>query len=195
MADTAQLTLTAVSNQAGGVYTFPYEFTVNGTTNVPLMCDTFQNEISVGQSWTANVFPLLSAGSNGLFSSLQNSQTLYDEAGLILQGVLGQGPLASYSGLNPGLGNWAVWNLLDPGDTSGNPYGSVLTDLENAAFADAHDTSGLGNVVIYTPVNGTIGNSPQELIGLVPEPCTLALMSIGLFICGSIMRRRRRQLR
>jgi hypothetical protein len=207
VADTAQLTLTALSNNSAGAYTYPYVFTVNATTNVPLMCDTFQNQVQSGDSWTANVFPLLSAGTsgNGLFSSLPNSQQynqqLYDAAGLIYLGVLGQGPLANYAGLsNTALGSWAIWDLFDPGtsqlQSSGviDPYSTAdLTALDQVALANVGDTTDLANVVVYTPVNGQVGgSSPQEFIGVVPEPATLALMAAGLLSCGGIVRRKRR---
>lgn len=126
-ADTVSMVFTGPSgNNSGGVYTYPYHFTVNGTPNVPLMCDDFKDEISSGQSWQATVTPIGSAGtSGGMFAGesfslgsgvTYTSQTAYDAAGLIYLAVLNQGPLSGEVGtLSSGLANWAVWNLLSQG--------------------------------------------------------------------------------
>jgi hypothetical protein len=64
-----------VSNNLGGVYIYPYEFKVNGTANVPLMCDYFTNEVTVDESWTANVSPITAinkAGANRLYNVISS---------------------------------------------------------------------------------------------------------------------------
>lgn len=196
---TVQLTLTGlgVGNNSGGVYTFPYDFTVGGTTGVQLMCDTFQNEIYQNESWTANVTSILSAGTSGLFkgttpSSISSQQILYDEAGLVYLGALGLGPLASLTGTqDSGLANWAVWQLFDPESSASDPYASstALGNLLSAAATDAanpNDLALLANVVVYTPTGaaptgpGAPYGQPQEFIGTVPEPGIVGLLVFGL---------------
>jgi hypothetical protein len=206
-ADTVKLTGTGPGNNSGGVYTYPYIFTVNGVTNVPLMCDSFLNEVYVGETWTANVNPITSAGnagsaSAGLYASNPNSQNLYDAAGLIYLGALGKGPLAGTAGitsLSTGLANWAIWDLFDPGIT--DPYGtlpfslSTLNSLDNTALSDVGAYKGLlADVVVYTPLSGTqqpAGDGvPQEYIGMVPEPSSLLMMGSGVLGLAGFARRR-----
>lgn len=201
-------------NNSGGVYTYPYNFTVNGTQNVPLMCDTFTNEIYQGETWSAYVSPITgvtTATHLGLFAGESDSAILYDAAGLIYLGALGVGPLAStYSGANlsSGLANWAIWNLFEPSSVASNPYGSgqpsstFLNSLDSTAIADVSTVQGYAanisllnadDVVVYTPQTGTqvpsIDGTPQEFIGRVPEPGITALLGFGLTSLWALRRR------
>jgi hypothetical protein len=190
VADTAQLTFTGPGGgSSGGVYTYPYELTVNGTA-ASLMCDTFQNEITQGEQWTATVNHLADGGTNGLFKG-SGQQTLYNEAGLLYLGAVN-------GTITGDIANWAVWNLFDPN----TPNSSGLTDpYSSAQLADALAsvsgyTSGLANVLIYTP-NGdgdAIGTGPQEFLGLdpppVPEPTSMVLLGSGVLAFAGTLRRR-----
>src|ERR1039458_8196414 len=58
---TVNMQLTSVGgNNAGGVYTYPYYFSINGAAPVALICDSYDNEVIVGETWTATVSSLLS---------------------------------------------------------------------------------------------------------------------------------------
>lgn len=189
-ADPVSMTFTGPSGyNSGGYYTYPYVFTVDGTPNVPLMCDTFAYDISSGEQWTATVNPITSAAGTGLFTSQAN----YDAAGLIYLGTLGQGPLAGYvdlssgaaiTNLSQGLANWAVWDLFDPG-TTGPFSSSSISALDTLALNDINSNtlSLLNGVFVYTPTDAPAGyGMPQEFIGsyAVPEPGILSLLGFGL---------------
>ena len=60
-ADTLKLVSTG-SNIAGGVYAYPYYFSINNSaTLTPLMCLSYDNRVTTGESWTATVTALTSS--------------------------------------------------------------------------------------------------------------------------------------
>jgi hypothetical protein len=163
------------TNNGGGVYTYPYNFSINGGMSTPLICDTYDNEVTGGETWQATVSGLLSG--NGLFGS---SPTNYKAAGLIFQGILA-------GNINPTAGNWAIWGLFSPTAQSeayfqsSGAAGIMGQYLTAAAYAPASAFDGL---VLYTPVAGTQSccGLPQEYIGRVsvPEPGELSLLGVTL---------------
>jgi hypothetical protein len=194
-ADPVQLLFTGVAgNNSGGVYTYPYNFTVtdgsNVSTNVPLMCNSYTNDINFNESWSANIHDITQAGTLGLWAgqtltfgnTLYNSQAAYDAAGVIFLAGQGLGPLVSFSPsitLSNGLANWAIWNIFYPGLSGpfAPPYTqSQLDALELQALTyvqqntDVTLNSLLAGIVVYTPVAGSQGSNPlpQELVGGVP---------------------------
>ena len=169
-------------NNSGGVYTYPYYFSINGGPSVPLMCDTFINHITQGETWSANVTSLL--GGQGLFG---NQLLDYKAAGLIYLGVLN-------GTIDPNTGNWAVWNLFDPGVTTN---AAVLSLDTSSLWLAAHSPSSAFNgLVLYTPVGGKPGWGPQEFIGynpgciVTPEPTSLLFLSTGLLGIAAIVRKK-----
>lgn len=186
LADSVNLTLIGPGgNNGGGVYTYPYNFSINGGPSTPLICDTFDNEVISGESWTANVNGLLSG--NGLFG---NDPLAYKAAGLIFEGILA-------NTVNPTVGNWAIWGLFSSNAAS-NPYffgsGAALLDAQYLLTAAFTSNNAFNGLVLYTPVSGTQswGGTPQEFIGLVPasEPGELSLIfatlvfGLAVIICG-----------
>jgi len=96
-------------NNAGGVYTYPYYFSINGKAPVALICDTFDNQVIVGETWKANVVSLLSG--QGLFG---NQLLDYKAAGLIFKSILN-------GTLSINAGNYAIWGLFST-NAQNNPY-------------------------------------------------------------------------
>ncbi len=204
-ADTVTLNLvnTLPNNSAGGVYVYPYNFSVNGSTTLTaLLCDDYNHEVQLGESWTANVNTLAAAAAGaGNFGATAN----YYKAGWLFEQLVSQAPYASPESIN-----WAIWKILSPGITVPSSVMGASTTQGTVAWwlnqiPTTIDPNALGNIVVYTwngntntIVNGP-GGPPQEYFGTgsvpggptgtVPEPASMILMLTG---CGAIFLRRRK---
>ena len=175
-------------NSGGGVYTYPYNFSINGGASTALICDAFDNEVVSGETWTANMSGLLSG--NGMFGS---ATTKYKQAGLIFKGIL-SGNVGAVAG------NWAIWGLFSQ-NAALNPFfassGAAVLQTQYLAAALNGPDSAFDGLVLYTPISGTQtrGNGvPQEYIGYdphysAPEPgslllCGMAFATIGAGLFG-----------
>jgi hypothetical protein len=183
---TVNMQLTSVGgNSAGGVYTYPYYFSINGAAPVALICDSYDNEVIVGETWQANVSSLLSG--QGLFG---NQLLDYKAAGLIFKSILN-------GTLSANVGNYAMWGLFSTNAQS-NPYfqssGAGAIETQYLALAATAQNSAFNGLVLYTPIAGTQswGGTAQEYIGYspVPEPGTLALFGTGLLSLSGLIRRK-----
>lgn len=184
---TVNMQLTSVGgNNAGGVYTYPYYFSINGATPVALICDSYDNEVIVGETWKATVSSLLSG--KGLFG---NQLLDYKAAGLIFKSIL-NGTLTNVS-----AANFAIWGLFST-NAQNNAYfqssGAAGIETQYLAMASTAKNSAFNGLVLYTPIAGTQswGGTAQEYIGYspVPEPGSLALFGTGLLSLSGLIRRK-----
>jgi len=183
-ADSVSMTLLSVGgNSGGGEYTYPYNFSINGGASTPLLCNTFDNTVIVGETWTANVSSLLSG--TGLFG---NQPLKYGAAGLIFNDILA-------GKIDATVGNWAIWGLFST-TAAANSYftssGAAALDAKYLAMVPNASPSAFAGLVLYSPIAGTQswGGTPQEYIGRVsvPEPAEISmLIALGLFSVGVLV--------
>lgn len=186
LADSVTMTLVSVGgNNAGGVYTYPYNFSINGKGSVALICDSYDNHVSIGESWQANVSGLLSG--NGLFG---NELLDYKTAGLIFKSI--------FNGtLGANVGNFAIWGLFST-NAQNNPFfqssGALTIEQQYLSLASTAPNSAFSGLSLYTPFSCDRSRNglPQEYIGYspVPEPTSLALFGTGLLSLAGVVRKK-----
>lgn len=162
-----------------------YYFTVNhGSNMMPLMCDSFDNTIHKGESWTATVSPFLQGIASSMFGPTMTLD--YKAAGLIYKSMLA-GTLTTLQA------QWAVWGLFSANaqtDQLFKNYGGAATDAIYLALSASAPNSAYSGLLLYTPNCAKPGFGPQEFIGYtaVPEPGTLSMMGTGLLALAGALR-------
>jgi len=171
---------------AGNVYAYPYNFSINGSSTLtPMMCDAFNNHISVGESWTANAHSILQGG---MFGTSGQALMDYKAAGLIFMSVLDGNVGAT-------LGNEAVWALFSGNIPGSNDAAVQALMAQYLGLAGNAPNSAFKGIMVYTAVGSRPGYGPQEFIGYtpsaaVPELGSLTFMGTGLIALAGVIRRK-----
>jgi hypothetical protein len=168
---------------------YPYYFSINGHGNVPLMCDSFDNNVFLGESFKANVMPLLQGIATSMFGSSMAMD--YKAAGLIFKSMI----VGPHTRSAEQVAQWAIWGLFSA-NARANSYfttsGAAAIDATYLALAQTAPNSAYKGLLLYTPVGAKPGMGPQEYIGYAatPEPTSLTLFGTGLLMFGAALRRK-----
>jgi hypothetical protein len=196
-------------NSLYGIYVSPYQALINGS-GVPtyVICDDFEDEVILNESWTTTSYSVTGAATNGLFGNTSVPTTTQYEEAAYLSGLL----IGNLSNPNPqmqDLLSYSIWAVFDPGTapTSGNSgtgvqgwidshyipgqltYAAVQQELSVAA-ANA-SSSNYSNVTVYTPTNGSenpgIGRPQEFLVVSTPEAPATANIAVDLLALGGLL--------
>ena len=182
-------------NTSGGVYTYPYYFSItSGTTtstNVALVCDSYDNEVWKDETWTANEVSLTDVIA-GTADGLYGPASLYEDAAWLFS-KMGTHPNSA----NAAKYNWAIWGLFSSAAKTQSAYttsgaSTIVLPTDFTGF----DFSGYSIYVPVKPPDGTLNGKPvntlpQEYLGYspthtgggpppkTPEPGSLLLVGVG----------------
>jgi hypothetical protein len=163
-------------NSADGYYTYPYEFSVDGSSTLTsLMCVSFNNEITFGESWKAT--PEAIAG------------TQYEEAAWLYNDAATAGNVTQSN-----EDQLAAWYLLSGDGNPANGNNAQLADAIAFVALNPNDSAFYSKFELYVPVGGSqsSGGIPQTFIGETPEPSSLLLFGSGLLASAVAVYRKRR---
>lgn len=165
-----------------GEFTYPYFITINNGPQLPMVCDDFYHQSNVGDTWLANITPLIGGNlENTRFGNL----SLYQQGAFLLQQINDDNQ-AEWGNIN-----FAIWKIFSPSVYMGSTPAGTLGPQYWYDLAQSTNLSGadFSNVMILTPLDAHTETGVQEFLYLTPEPGTLLLIGGGLV--GLFTQRRR----
>jgi hypothetical protein len=176
-----------------------YAGVYGGTTtlagaNVGIICDDFNDNVSVPQTWSAKAYQASSLTSSNISEVLFGSNT----PGYSFIGIAGYAEIAYLVNLsfnsagNPTLqGNIseAIWSISDPGLSNVDSAAQLLVAQAIAYASSTSDSlAQYTNLEIYTPTPLGEKDQPQEMWGTVPEGgAALLYLLLAGFACFGAM--------
>ena len=168
------ITMDGVSGASqGGFYTVPYFLSINGAADVNAVCVDFTHDVTIGETWDANV-SALTAGDLGS-SRLGNGgyATYREQAWLYSEFMAGAGSSGDIS--------YAIWALSSADAMTSAGWTAGAQQWLNLATTTDLANFNTVNFRVITPKDLS-GAGPQEFIvpTPTPEPAGLFLMGSGL---------------